>query len=105
MIVEPALVISAGFSDVIHPGKHYPTELEPQLAPWYVYTIDGGHSLIVAVRSLYRRGAHPDEFLCPCPVKTVQRLGWLLTEEGFLIVDATYYLTLGVVAPDEDTEH
>lgn len=85
------------------PDCRYPVTLPPELAPWYCYTPDGGHSIAVAVKRLSGDLSDPASFLVAVPVKTVQRLGWVL-RDGFVVVDVPYDPDLGVVVPPEDDE-
>lgn len=57
-----------------YPGRR----LHDSLQPWYIYLGDGGHSVAVAVTSLYQPGADPETYIAALPVKTVQRHGWNL---------------------------
>ncbi|MEV0733990.1 hypothetical protein [Polymorphospora sp. NPDC050346] len=84
------------------PGRTYPGELPAELAPWYAYVRDGGHSIVVIPESLYGTGP-ADDMLTPVPVRTVLRLGWQ-TRDGYLVVPIAYDADLGVVVPEDDEE-
>ena len=84
------------------PGKTYPSALPPDLAPWYVYPADSGHSLMAIPKSLHGTNA-PEDLLVPVPVRTVLREGWE-THDGWLVVPAHYDPDLGLVVPDDDME-
>lgn len=83
------------------PGKAYPGLL-PELARWYVYPADSGHSLMAIPTSLYGSAA-PKDLLVPVPVRTVLRLGWTI-RDGWLVVPVEYDEALGLVVPEEDTQ-
>ena len=83
-------------------GKTYSHKLPSELAEWYCYTSDGGHNILVAVKSCYRSGSSPNTFLVPIPVKTVRRLGYTVDHE-FIVVDVPYDSQTGAkVSPDEE---
>lgn len=83
--------------------RNYPEKLPADLAPWHCYTIDGGHSILVALKAYYSPDKSPRNFLVPAPVKAVKKAGWVLTEEGFPLCDLPYSENLGLItAPDDD---
>jgi hypothetical protein len=84
------------------PGKQYPRPLPRDLAAWYVYTVDGGHSIAIAIAAHYAPGADPREFLVPAPVKAVLRRGWSV-QDGWIVCDLPYEQLSGLVTdPGED---
>lgn len=100
----PDATIQRLFSSVIHPGRIYPHELPADLAPWYVYTIDGGHNIVIAIKSRHNAEGDPEDYLVPVSVRTVQRLGWTTDAHGHLICDVDYDPQLGVIVPEDDDE-
>lgn len=86
-------------------GKKYHSQLPDDAMPWYVYTQDGGHSAF-AIAEFHARAAFesddPTQFLIPMPVKIVLR-GYRV-RDGFLVVDAPYDNSLGLLTSDEDHE-
>lgn len=86
------------------PPTAYPGTLPPDLAPWHCYATDGGHSIVVAVASRYRPDLPPGEYLCGVPVRTVLRLGWTLTAEGYVLCDVPYSSDLGAMVDPADEE-
>lgn len=86
----------------LEPSKSYPTPLPDALRQWYCYTRDGGHSILVAVESLYSSGSDPSTFLVPAPVKTVLR-GYE-QRDGYIVADLPYNARIGLVVPPEDEE-
>lgn len=87
---------------VLKAGAHYPTTLPAELAPFYCYPVDGGHSLLVLPTAF--AGQRPvEEYLVPIPVKTVLRLGWNM-QAGVPLVAVEYDTQLGAVTPAEDEE-
>ena len=86
------------------PGKTYPTPLPGELAPWYAYTADGGHSIAVALAGFYTRGGDPAEFLVPAPVRSVIRAGWT-AQDGWIICDLPYDAETGLITDPADGEY
>ncbi len=85
-------------------GKRYPTALPADLAPWYCYTSDGGHSIVVVLMNQVQPGATVTDFLVPAPVKAVLRAGYTL-RDGFVWCDLHYDATLGLVTEPGDDEY
>lgn len=67
--------IAQEFADVALPGHTYPRELPDPLVPWYVYAVDGGHSILVVAPPCLTTDAAPGMFVAPVPVRTMLR-GW-----------------------------
>ncbi|MEW9530779.1 hypothetical protein [Microbispora sp. NPDC049125] len=89
------------------PGRSYPGELPLILLPWYCYTADGGHSVVVAVKSLYEPGGDPAAFLTAAPVKAVLRAmnrRECAVEDGYLVCDLYHHPACGVVTAADDDE-
>ncbi|MEV0299128.1 hypothetical protein [Nocardia sp. NPDC050710] len=84
-------------------SKVYPSPLPGPLDDWYVYQLDGGHSIAVAIKSFFDAGAPVERFLCTVPVRTVQRLGWEV-RDGFVVCDVPYDPEMGPMTEDEDDE-
>jgi hypothetical protein len=84
-------------------GKSYPQPLPPALQAWYCYTSDGGHSILCAIASRYRKGTDSSGFLVPAPVKSVLR-GYT-EQDGYIVVDLPYDSQVGLVTPGEDDEY
>lgn len=91
-------------ASMLVPGRAYPRPLPEELARWYCYTRDGGHSIAVAIKTLYQRGGDPDDFLVPAPVKAVQRVGWTV-DDGFVVADLPYDARLGLITEPGDDEY
>jgi hypothetical protein len=85
-------------------GHTYPQPLPEELQAWYCYTIDGGHSILCALKSAYAPGADPVSFLVPAPVKSVLRAGYSL-QDGYVVVDLSYDSEVGLRTPAEDDEY
>ena len=96
-------------ASMIRSRKRYSEELPGYLAPWYLYlTGDGtgaGHMVLVALASAYQPGGDPAHFLVPVPVRTVLRLGWERTPDGFAVVALPHEPGYGVIVPDSDHGH
>ncbi|MGW0844203.1 hypothetical protein ACWD26_29510 [Streptomyces sp. NPDC002787] len=108
MTVDPQAVIFKSLGAYLKPGKSYHSPLPADLTPWYCYTVDGGHSIVVALDT-GGFGEAPsrqqlEESLCPAPVKSVLRadVRW---HDGFPICKLPYDPNLGLVTPEEDHEY
>lgn len=100
--MNPQQIIKHIVGIYLVPGKQYPQPLPAELQPWYCYTRDGGHSIVCAIKSLYRPGGSPDDFLVTVPVKTVLR-GYS-QQNGYILVDVPYNSQVGLMVPEEDDE-
>lgn len=78
-------------------GRRYHTPLPPDLEPWYLYTTDGGHSILVTL------GGEGEEIAAP--VKSVLRQGWTITDTGFVHCALPYDPVLGLTVADGDAEY
>jgi hypothetical protein len=69
--------------DIVIPDQAYPHPLPPDLAPWYVYLPDSGHSILCFLDGFYDPvSLGTDDAwqqMCPVPVRTVLR-GWRMLE-------------------------
>lgn len=83
----------------------YPRPLSPELAKWYSYTADGGHCIYAAIKSHYRPGEDPKFFMVPVPVRAVERVGYTITTEGYVLVDVMYRTDIGLVVHADDDEY
>lgn len=82
------------------PGKSYHSELPPELAEWYCYTADGGHSILVLIEGAFET---PDwERLCPAPVKSV--LGNYRVVGDFVAAKLNYDPKRGLSVDPSDEE-
>ncbi len=104
LLMDPTKIIEDALEQYLVRGKQYHSPLPVALARWYCYTIDGGHSIMVAVAEFYRPGADPDSFLVPAPVKTVLAHPWH-EEEGYVVVEGLRYDSeVGLRTPPADNE-
>lgn len=99
------------FRDVALPGHTYPRPLPGPLHPWYLYAVDGGHSILVVARPYFTPDAAPGMFVAPVPVRTVLRRGWRERHRPgdplapyIEVPDLEYDPAMGFVVPDEDEE-
>ncbi|WP_433635598.1 hypothetical protein [Nocardia sp. CA-120079] len=95
--VDPATVIAATYGAYAIPGRRYPATLPPELEPWYLYTGDGGHSILITL------GGEGEEVAAP--VKAVLRTGWTITTKGYVRCDLPYDPNLGLVTDPDDDEY
>jgi hypothetical protein len=103
--VNASEVIAAQAGIVYKPGARYHRELPAELARWYAYPMDAGHSVFAAPATLIPDGARDGDlspYLLPLPVLTVERRGWEENARGFLVVDVPYDPVLGVVVEGDD---
>lgn len=98
----PDQVIGAYVAGVVF-GKRYPEPLPDEIAPWYCYTGDGGHSIAIAVKSLVRGKVDPGKCVVPAPVKSVLRAGWTM-QDGYVVCDLEYDSVVGLQIADGDDE-
>lgn len=84
------------------PGKSYPTSLPAEVSLWYVYIVDGGHSILCTLEEFCKPGLDIEECMIPMPVKTVLRSYRIVA--GCVVVPLAYDKVLGVQVPEEDTE-
>lgn len=84
-------------------SKSYPGQLPPELAVWYCYPTDAGHSIVSVLKQHYQPDIDLTDFLIPVPVKSVLR-GYDVKEE-YIVVDLPYDSTLGLITPEEDNEY
>ena len=84
-------------------GRSYPHPLPDDAAPFYCYTRDGGHSLLVVLENEYRAGEKPERFVIPAPVKTVLRAGYRVKDD-LLWSTLPYERDSGLVVEEGDLE-
>jgi hypothetical protein len=102
MKMEPEEIISRVVGAYLVPGKTYPKPLPADLAPWYRYTKDSGHSILVCVNRLYDP-AQPEESMVPAPVRQVLRVGWIM-RGGFPVCELPYDDNIGLLSEEDDDE-
>lgn len=83
-------------------GKAYHSPLPPELAEWYCYASDAGHSILVILTRDYKPGVDLTDALCPAPVKAVLR-GWK-AEGGYVVCDLPYSSQVGLQTDPADDE-
>ena len=94
--------------DTINTKYHKP--LPSELEKWYVYILDGGHSIFVLLKQFEKelkdnpKYSYTD-FMIPCPVKTVLK-GYSINSDGIIIVDGLKYNSqIGLIIDEEDEEY
>ncbi|WP_331732480.1 hypothetical protein OG613_48075 (plasmid) [Streptomyces sp. NBC_00015] len=106
--VDPREVIASSLGGMVDYGRAYARDLPEELACWHCYTLDGGHSILVALDDGTLGDAPTLEkivdMLVPAPVKAVERAGWR-TWEGFVVCNLPYDPTLGLVTDPADDEY
>jgi len=101
--MTPEETIDAVLGRIAVPGRRYPRPLPVDLAPWYTYTVDGGHSILVLLDNDLVDTGDPLDRLVPAPVRAVLRAGYRL-EGGYVVTDLPYDVTLGLIADEGDDE-
>lgn len=97
------IIREAGLEPWILPGRTYPNPLPDDVRPFYCYTRDGGHSLLVVVENEYRAGQKPERFAIPAPVKTVLRAGYHV-KDRLLWSTLPYHSDSGLVVEEGEVE-
>ncbi len=97
------IIREAGLETWVLSGRSYPHPLPDDLRPFYCYTRDGGHSLLVVLENEFRAGQKPERFIIPAPVKTVIRAGYHL-KDGLLWTTLPYKPDSGLVVDQGDLE-
>ncbi|MEU6070525.1 hypothetical protein ABZ864_40325 [Streptomyces sp. NPDC047082] len=106
--VNPREVITRSLGAMVDLDRRYARQLDPEIAPWHCYTLDGGHSILV-VLDHGKLGDRPtskelEDNLVPAPVKTVERVGWRLVG-GYVVCKLPYHPVLGLITPESDDEY
>lgn len=104
-MIEPRETMEKAFGAYLLPGKSYPEPLPEDLARWYCYTRDGGHSIAVVTEQHYAPGIDPGDYLVPAPVRSVLRAGHRVSPEGLVVSELPYSSETGLMTPEGDDEH
>lgn len=96
-------VRDTGLERFVLPGRKYHTPLPAELVPFYCYTRDGGHSIIVILADEVKAGESPTRFAVPAPVKMVLRAGWEM-RDGWPWCTLPYGPETGLVNAEQDAE-
>jgi hypothetical protein len=83
-------------------GKKYPAPLPAELADWYCYTSDGGHSILVLIEGEFDEEKPVWQELCPAPVKAVLRDYRAVGE--FIAAKLKYDSEIGLISDWQDEE-
>ena len=83
-------------------GEKYHSPLPPELADWYCYTTDGGHSILVLIEGEFDEHAPGWKQLCPAPVKSVMRSYRKIGD--FIAAPLEYSSEVGLLTYAEDDE-
>jgi len=88
-------------------GQQYPHPMPEELARWYCYLRECGHSIVVIPASRMPAGdptvAQLEGQLVPIPPRTVLRLGYTIVS-GFIVCPILYSPDLGAVVPSTEEE-
>jgi len=97
-------VRKAELNDYVIHGKKYHEPLPYELAPFYCYTIDGGHSIIAVNDTDYVNGEDPWGYTIPTPVKTLLNAGWTMID-GMPHCTLPYDKKRGLIFDSADSEY
>lgn len=98
------IIREAGLLPWVLPGRTYPQPLPEDLEPFYCYTRDGGHSILVVLENEYKRGVPPIRFIIPAPVRMVLKAGYHV-QDGLVWAVLPYDRENGLQPEDEDVEY
>jgi hypothetical protein len=98
------LIREAGIERWVALGKKYPKPLPEELEPFYCYTHDGGHSLIIVLENEYKKGKPIKRYLIAAPVKAVLRAGWKIKGK-YIWASIKYDHEIGLITEEEDSEY
>jgi hypothetical protein len=86
-------------------GKKYHKALPNDLAEWYCYTADGGHSILALIEGDFDENSPAtwEDHLCPCPVKSILRKYRILN--GIPVAPLQYSSEIGLITEDGDDEY
>jgi hypothetical protein len=99
--VNREFAIRRVLGDFLVPGRRYHFPLPPELAEWYCYTRDGGHSILVVLAADFAEGDLTGK-LVPAPVKAVLR-GYKRRGD-YIVCDLPYSEQLGLLVDSVDEE-
>ena len=98
------IIRKAGLGAWVLPGRTYPLPLPRELEPYYCYTRDGGHSILVVIETEYQEGEDPVRFIIPAPVRTVLRAGFRI-RDGLAWAGIPYDSENGIAVDEQDVEY
>ena len=90
--------------------KQYHRRLPLELEQWYVYTLDGGHNIFVLLKQFENELLNDitksyQDFMIPCPVKTVTRK-YQINKDGIIVIDTIKYRDMyGALVDYNDFEY
>jgi hypothetical protein len=79
------------------PGRTYGRPLPDDLAPWYCYVVDSGHSIAIVPQAFHGSNLTLPDLLVPAPVRAVTAAGWTMSD-GYVVCDLPYDPDLGLIA-------
>lgn len=103
--MDPKIIIEQFFENTSYlvPGKQYHSSLPKELASWYCYTTDGGHSILAFIEGEFDQdNPEPLNDMCPCPVKAVLRN--YRVHKGYPVAPLKYDETVGLITESDDDE-
>ena len=107
--IDPAQTIRLSLGDYLRSGMAYHSKLPADHQDWYVYTVDGGHSILCWLgQHQHMIIADPQnawKFAVPVPVLSILRNGYAVVEGCIVVRSLKYDGFLGVVVPPGDEEY
>ncbi|MFA7124978.1 MAG: hypothetical protein WC129_03030 [Sphaerochaetaceae bacterium] len=101
---SPDLIRRAKLERYVVPGRRYPRPLPSELEAAYVYTRDGGHSILIVLENEYIEGTPAEGYLVPAPVRAVLRAGYRV-RDGLVWCTLPYSSEVGLLTEDGDDEY
>lgn len=89
-------IIDQCLKGLCNKSMRYHSSLPPELAKWYCYTIDGGHSILAILKAHYKDDMVFTDYLLPCPVKAVLSTNYEI-KNGYVVVDLPYSTEVGLM--------
>lgn len=100
--IQKSKTIERNLGGYLTYGKVYPRPLPPELAEWYAYICDGGHSICCVLKRHYKPNSDLSDQLVPVPVRAVLK-GYEIKGD-YVVVDVPYSDECGVLSEDDDYE-
>lgn len=98
------IIKKASLEGYVNTNKKYHSSLPKELEKFYCYTHDGGHSIIVVLKNIYKKGDKTEDHAVPAPVKQVLREGYKI-KDGWVWCSLPYDKEYGLESKDDDHEY
>lgn len=85
--------------------RPYPGQLPEELRPYHCYLLDAGHSIMCVLEChIEEARSCMDDYEVPVPVRYVLDKGYRFVD-GYIVIDAEYSSTFGLIVDDEYAEY